>query len=69
MRAYAETLPMPWYTGGPMADYYFSEKARKFGYRVYVDHDVSRDVYHLGPHFYGYRDALRDYEAQEAVNG
>jgi hypothetical protein len=64
-----ETLPEPWYTGGMMADYYFSEKARLAGFKVYVDHDVSKETYHIGPYVYTYRDALRDYEVQEVENG
>ena len=64
-----ETVPMPWYSGGPMADYYFSEKARLAGFKVYVDHDVSKETYHIGPYVYSYRDALRDYEVQEVENG
>jgi len=63
-----ETVPMPWYTGGYMADYHFSEKARNHGFHIYVDHDVSKEIGHIGPHVYTYRDALAHYQ-QEASNG
>ena len=62
-----ETLPMPWYTGGYMQDYFFSEHARNHGFKIYVDHDVSKETYHIGPHVYTYRDALA--HQQEASNG
>jgi len=64
-----ETLSPPWYTGGYVQDYYFSEKARGHGFKVYVDHDVSKDLYHIGPHWYGYRDAVRAYEEREMKDG
>lgn len=64
-----ESVPLPWYTGGYMQDYYFSEKARNCGFKIYVDHDVSKQIYHIGPHFYGYRDAISAYEQREMKNG
>jgi hypothetical protein len=63
-----ETIPQPWYVGGYMQDYYFSERARTHGFKIYVDHDVSKETMHIGPHVYTYRDALADSQ-QEASNG
>jgi hypothetical protein len=64
-----EKVPLPWYTGGYMADYHFSEKARLNGFKIYVDHDVSKEVCHIGPHVYTYRDALRHHQLKEVANG
>jgi hypothetical protein len=63
-----ETIQQPWYVGGYMQDYYFSERARNHGFKIYVDHDVSKETVHFGPHPYTYRDALADLD-QEASNG
>jgi SAM-dependent methyltransferase len=41
-------------------DYYFSEQAREAGYKLYVDHDVSKLIFHVGPKQYSYLDALAD---------
>jgi hypothetical protein len=41
-------------------DYVFSTKARDAGFKLYVDHDVSKLVSHEGPYKYTYEDALRD---------
>lgn len=63
-----ETIPKPWFLMGyskqsgnyVYQDYYFSEEAKKAGYKLYVDHDVSKRIYHVGPHNYSWEDALRD---------
>lgn len=54
-----EALEPPWYATG-MQDYRFSRLAREAGFRLYVDHDVSKQIKHIGPHLYSYEDALRD---------
>jgi len=61
-----ETLPKPWFLMGYCAetgnyvyqDYFFSEQARKAGFKLYVDHDVSKRIYHVGPKNYTWEDAL-----------
>jgi len=66
-----EAIPKPWFLTGwnPKAnrtvyqDYYFSEQAKKHGFKMYVDHDVSKRVYHVGPHNYTYEDALAHEQA------
>jgi hypothetical protein len=62
-----ETIPRPWYTGGYHQDYYFSERARNHGYTLYVDHDLSKQIRHIGPKVYTYEDALRDSELAEVA--
>ena len=61
-----ETLPKPWFLMGyseasgnyVYQDYYFSELAKKHGYKLYVDHDVSKRLGHVGPKTYDWKDAL-----------
>lgn len=61
-----ETLEVPWFMNGynPEADiyvsqdFYFSDKARKAGFKVYVDHDCSKKICHIGPKIYTWKDAL-----------
>jgi len=61
-----ETLPKPWFLMGysPVSgnyvyqDYYFSEQAKKAGFKLYVDHDVSKKICHVGPKQYTWEDAL-----------
>lgn len=63
-----ETIPRPWFLMGynpesgnyVYQDYYFSEQARKAGFTLYVDHDVSKRLYHIGRKAYSWRDALAD---------
>lgn len=73
-----ETIPKPWYLMGynpengnyVYQDYYFSEQAKKAGYKLYIDHDVSKLLWHTGPKAYGYEDALTDeLRLKEVVNG
>ena len=62
-----ETMPKPWFLMGycPASgnyvyqDYYFSEQARKHDFKLYVDHDVSKRIHHIGPKNYSWKDALR----------
>lgn len=63
-----ESIPKPWFLMGysPVSgnyvyqDYYFSEKARQAGYKLYVDHDLSKQIIHIGTRYYTWRDALED---------
>ncbi|MFH0982036.1 MAG: hypothetical protein V2A79_10900 [Planctomycetota bacterium] len=61
-----DALPKPWYLMGycpesgnyVYQDYYFSNEARKHGFKSYVDHDVSKLIYHVGPKNYSWRDVV-----------
>ena len=63
-----EKIPQPWFMQGysketkryVFQDYYFSKMAREAGFKLYVDHDCSKKVQHVGPHCYTWEDALRD---------
>lgn len=65
-----EAIPHPWFLMGynpesgnyVYQDYYFSEQAKKAGFKLYVDHDLSKQIIHTGPKGYTYRDALTDLE-------
>lgn len=37
-------------------DWSFCEKAEAAGYEIWIDHDVSKDIYHLGTYRYGHKD-------------
>lgn len=45
-------LPAPWFCEDPVLeigeDVYFCNKMRDHGYKVWIDHDVSKDVVHMG---------------------
>ena len=43
-------------------DYVFCEAAKRAGFRLYVDHDVSKGVRHVGSRSYTYHDAVRSEE-------
>lgn len=52
-----ETIPLPWFQfewlGSEKAafrgeDYGFCDKARAYGYEIYIDHDVSQQIGHIG---------------------
>lgn len=55
------SIPRPWFMVGynPQTrkefgeDYYFCKKAVDLGYEIYIDHDVSKMVKHIGTHEYG----------------
>lgn len=59
-----EALPHPWFLMGyspesgkyVYQDYYFSKIAREAGFKLYVDHDVSKRIVHTGPYNYTWRD-------------
>lgn len=63
-----ETLELPWFLEGYSVtsgrfiaqDYHFSEKAREAGFKIYVDHDCSKLIGHIGYRIYTHEDALRD---------
>lgn len=45
-------LPQPWFCEDPVKeigeDVYFCKLARAHGFKVFIDHDISKDVYHMG---------------------
>jgi hypothetical protein len=51
-----KALPQPWFaevynveTGNTVGeDVYFCNLARAAGHKVYIDHDISKDVVHMG---------------------
>lgn len=59
-----EKLERPWYLSGyctesgahTFPDQYFSEKAAAAGFKLYVDHDISKEIIHVGVHNYTFRD-------------
>lgn len=59
-----EALPHPWFLMGyskesgkyVYQDYYFSQIARDAGFKLFVDHDVSKKICHTGPYNYTWRD-------------
>jgi hypothetical protein len=65
-----EALPHPWFLMGynpehkqyVYQDYYFSVQARKAGFKLWIDHDLSKQMIHTGPKGYTYKDALTDLE-------
>lgn len=50
-------------------DVYFCRKARDEGYKVFIDHDLSKEVKHIGNREYSYQDVHGDYELQHAPDG
>jgi hypothetical protein len=42
-------------------DYYFCYKARQKGIRVWVDNDLTKEVFHIGRKEYKMEDAIRCY--------
>lgn len=47
-----KNLPQPWFMEDPIQeigeDVYFCNLARKHGFSVYIDHDISKEVVHMG---------------------
>lgn len=45
-------LPQPWFCEDPVKeigeDVYFCNLARDHGYKIWIDHDISKDVIHMG---------------------
>ena len=37
-------------------DYHFCNQVRDLGFRIYVDHDLSKECYHIGPRAFGVTD-------------
>lgn len=78
-----ERMKKPWFLMGwnpetgeyQYPDGYFSMKARELGYKLYIDHDVSKHTWHYGGRAYSYQDALncendllKKYELESVVN-
>ena len=40
-------------------DYNFCEAARHRGFKIYVDHDISKECYHIGPTMFGVQELER----------
>lgn len=61
-----ENLPLPWHTLGWNAekqtlvgeDVFFCRKAAEIGAETWIDHDLSRELGHIGYRTFGYKDAL-----------
>jgi hypothetical protein len=73
-----EAVPRPWFLNGYSTksekyvtqDYVFSQLARKAGFSLFVDHDASKRVEHVGPKRYTWEDAFRDQpEKEDSGNG
>jgi len=47
-----ESLPQPWFMEDPIKeigeDVHFCNLAREHGFQVFIDHDLSKDVMHIG---------------------
>lgn len=47
-----KALPQPWFCEDPVKeigeDVYFCNKAREHGFDIWIDHDISKDVVHMG---------------------
>jgi len=55
-------------------DVYFCEKAKEAGFKVYIDHDLSKGVYHIGECEFGHQmmeqyDAEKTKERKKYANG
>lgn len=63
-----ESIPKPWHMLAwnekkqeiVGEDVYFCRKARAAGADIWIDHDLSKEVFHIGYHNYSYKDALND---------
>jgi|GEM_PF-1752720 hypothetical protein len=72
-----EKMAHPWFLMGyseqnrryVYQDYYFSQRAMDSGFKLYVDHDLSKLMIHVGSYDYTYKDALRDEALEEKQNG
>lgn len=70
-----ERLDLPFFHFEPQApdfvatcgeDVYFCRKARAAGFKIYVDHDLSREIGHIGEHEYtNYQSELAEFTRQE----
>lgn len=60
-----ETLPLPWFTipWNPETkefmgeDIYFCREVRRAGFEIFIDHDLSKEVAHIGTYEYDHDDA------------
>lgn len=51
--------PDPDYNNAPMGeDIYFIKKAQAKGYEVFIDHDISKKVFHIGDYWYSHEDVI-----------
>lgn len=62
-----ENFPPPWFLFEPFPDkpldslgedQFFCREARKHGFKVLIDHDLSKQVYHVGTFAYGHQHAV-----------
>jgi len=49
-------------------DVFFSTKIQALGYDVWVDHDISQEIRHVGSRAYGYSD-LKEWESGQVADG
>lgn len=64
-----ETMGKPWFLMGydpdrdqyVHQDYYFSQRARDCGFKLFVDHDASKLIRHTGPKNYSWEDMEKQY--------
>jgi len=54
-----ENIPKPWFCEDPVQrigeDVWFCNQAREAGYSIYIDHDVSKGVLHIGEFEYSHQ--------------
>jgi GT2 family glycosyltransferase len=64
---------MPWQTtrGYMGEDVFFCRKARELGFKVYIDHDVSHEIGHIGTFEFGHPHTwiVKEEMEKEAKNG
>jgi hypothetical protein len=64
---------MPWQTtrGYMGEDVFFCKKAQELGYKVYIDHDVSHEIGHIGTFEFGHPHTwvVKEEMDKEAENG
>lgn len=69
------SMPKPWFAIGYSAsadcfigeDIYFCRKARTLGYKVMIDHDLSKEVRHIGEMEYCHEQAIMERDAELEV--
>jgi hypothetical protein len=64
---------MPWQTtrGSMGEDVFFCKKARELGHKIYIDHDVSHEIGHIGTFEFGHPHTwvVKEEMDKEAENG
>ena len=69
--AVLKELPQPWFMEDPMQgigeDVYFCNLARKHGFSIFIDHDVSKDVVHMGEFEFTHQ-IMEQWDNNEASN-